>query len=181
VAEYYGDNYFAAHSTGAFVFEQDAKVGGFFVDCDYSFSASYYDPIDGVVYYVSGVNGDIYQWDDRGQPAVTQRWKSKVIVTKDTINLGAARVIADYSATSTVWDAETRTWNAATSNWDLPNELTFKMWVDKELLFTTTINDTDTFRLPTGYRTDTFEFELEGNIRVRALHLAETPLALREV
>jgi len=181
VAEYYGDNYFASHSTGAFVFEQDAKVGGFFVDCDYSFSASYYDPIDGVVYYVSGVNGDIYQWDDRDQPATTQRWKSKVIVTKDMINLGAARVIADYSATSTVWDEETRTWLADTDNWDLPNELTFRMWVDKDLLFTTTVNDTDTFRLPTGYRTDTFEFELEGNIRVRALHLAETPTALREV
>jgi hypothetical protein len=163
------------------VFEQDAKVGGFFVDCDYSFSASYYDPVDGKVYYVPDTDGDVFQWDALEQPPVTQRWKSKVIVTKDMINLGAARVIADYAVTSVLWEAETGTWNATGDGWNAAGDLIFRMWADKELLFTTTVTDSDTFRLPTGYRTDTFEFELEGDIRVRALHLAETPLALREV
>lgn len=181
IAEYYGDNYFASHSTGAFVFEQDVKVGGFFVNADYSFTASWYDAVDGIVYYVSGVNGDIYQWDDLSQPLVTQEWKSKVIVTKDMINLGAARVVADYSVTSEDWDLETTTWDALTENWDLPAQLTFRLWVDKELLLETTINDSDAFRLPTGYRTDTFEVGVEGNIRVRAIHLAETPAGLRGV
>lgn len=181
VAEYYGDNYFASHSTGAFVFEQDTKVGGFFVDCDYSFSASYYDTIDGFVYYVSGTNGDIYQWDDRDQPSVIQEWKSKVIITKDMINLGAARVVADYATVSTVWDEELRTWESIADNWDSAEGLVFQMWADKELIFTTTVEDSGVFRLPTGFRTDTFEFRLEGDIRVRALHLAETPLGLREV
>lgn len=181
IAEYYGDNYFASHSTGAFVFEQDVKVGGFFVNADYSFTASWYDAVDGIVYYVSGVNGDIYQWDDLSQPLVTQEWKSKVIVTKDMINLGAARVVADYSVTSEDWDLETTTWDALTENWDLPAQLTFRLWVDKELLLETTINNSDAFRLPTGYRTDTFEVGVEGNIRVRAIHLAETPAGLRGV
>lgn len=181
VAEYYGDNYFASHSDGAFVFEQDAKVGGFFVNCDYSFTASWYDPIDGIVYYVSGTNGDIYEWDDLSQPPVTQEWKSKVIVTKDMINLGAARVVADYTTVSTVWDTETLSWNAAATNWNTSDAITFRLWVDKQLIFTTTINDTDGFRLPTGYRTDTFEIGVQGNIRVRAIHLAETMLGLREV
>jgi hypothetical protein len=181
VAEYYGDNYFASHSTGAFVFEQDVKVGGFFVDCDYSFSASFYDPIDGIVFYVSGTNGDIYQWDDLDQPLITQEWKSKVIITKDMINLGAARVVADYTAITQTWNTEVQQWQAALINWDKPDDLTFKLWVDKELVFTTLLNDSETFRLPTGYRTDTFEVSVEGNIRVRAIHLAETPLGLREV
>jgi len=181
VAEYYGDNYFASHSTGAFVFEQDTKVGGFFVNCDYSFSASFYDTIDGIVFYVSGTNGDIYEWDDLNQPPVTQEWKSKVIVTKDMINLGAARVVADYATVTQDWDDATQIWNAALSNWDTPDEITFKMWVDKELVFTTMLNNSGTFRLPTGYRTDTFEVSVEGNIRVRAIHLAETPSGLREV
>lgn len=181
VAEYYGDNYFASHSTGAFIFEQDTKIGGFFVDADYSFSASWYDAVDGIVYYVSGVNGDIYQWDDLSQPAVTQEWKSKVIVTKNMINLGAARVIADYAQTSEDWDAETTTWNAALFNWNLPDQITFRLWVDKELILTTTVNDGEIFRLPTGYRTDTFEVGVEGNVRVRAIHLAETAAGLREV
>jgi hypothetical protein len=181
VAEYYGDNYFASHSTGAFIFEQDSKVGGFFVNASYTFSASWYDAVDGIVYYVSGTNGDIYQWDDLTQPSVTQEWKSKVIITKDMINLGAARVVADYAVTSEDWDAEVTQWEALTENWDLPAQLTFRLWVDKELTLTTTINDSGIFRLPSGYRTDTFEVGIEGNIRVRAIHMAETPTGLRGV
>jgi hypothetical protein len=181
VAEYYGDNYFASHSTGAFIFEQDAKVGGFFVDADYSFSASFYDSIDGIVYYVSGVNGDIYEWDNLAQPPVIQEWKSKVIVTKDMINLGAARVVADYTTITTTWDSDTNQWQLETETWDAAESLTFRMWVNKQLIFTTTVADVNGFRLPTGYRTDTFEVGVEGNIRVRAIHLAETMLGLREV
>lgn len=181
VAEYYGDNYFASHSTGAFVFEQDAKVGGFFVNADYSFSASFYDAIDGIVYYVSGTNGDIYEWDNLAQPAVVQEWKSKVLVTKDMINLGAARVIADYVATTSIWDSSTTLWELETETWDAAETLTFRMWVDKQLIFETAVSDVNGFRLPSGYRTDTFEVGVEGNIRVRAIHLAETMLGLREV
>jgi len=180
VAEYYGDNYVASHSTGGLVFERDEKVGGFFVDTDYTFTASWYDPIEGKLYYVSGTNGDIYEWNDLAQPAVTQTWKSKVINTKDMINMGAARIIADYGDTTEVWNETTTTWNATTDTWDAPDALTFKLWVDKDLIYTTIVNDDLTFRLPTGYRSDTFEIEVSGNIRVRAVHLGETPLSLRE-
>jgi hypothetical protein len=181
VAEYYGDNYFASHSTGAFVFEQDAKTGGFFVNADYSFTASWYDSIDGIVYYVSGTKGDIYQWDDLSQPPVTQKWKSKVIVTKDMINLGAARVLADYAQVTPIWGIDTSNWEVETTSWNAADGVTFKLWVDKQLAFETTVLDGSVFRLPTGYRADTFEIGIESNIRVRAVHLAETPLGLREV
>jgi hypothetical protein len=181
VAEYYGENYFASHSTGSFVFEQDTKVGGFFVDTDPVFTASFYDTQTGKLYYASGTLGDVYEWDDLAQPAVTMGWKSKVIVTKDMINLGAARVIADYSTVTQTWDTDVQLWNAALTNWDLADEITFRLWVNKQLIFTTTVNDVDGFRLPTGYRTDTFEVGVEGNVRVRAIHLAETMLGLREV
>jgi hypothetical protein len=181
VAEYYGENYLASHSTGSFVFEQDAKVGGFFVDTDPVFTASWYDTQTGKLYYVSGTLGDVYEWDDLSQPALTMEWKSKVIVTKDMLNLGAARVIADYSAVTATWDTDVQLWNAALTNWNLADEITFRLWVNKQLIFTTTVNDVDGFRLPTGYRTDTFEVGVEGNVRVRAIHLAETMLGLREV
>ena len=180
IAEYYGDNYFASHSTGAFIFEQDAKVGGFFVDADYSFTASWYDSIDGIVYYVSGVNGDIYQWDDLAQPSVPMEWKSKVIITKDMINLGAARVVADYTETTQTWDTETQLWNSSLEFWDAAENLTFKLWVDKQLIYSAVVSDSNAFRLPTGYRTDTFEVGVESNVRVRAIHLGETPVGLRE-
>jgi hypothetical protein len=181
VAEYYGENYFASHSTGSFVFEQDAKIGGFFVDTAPEFTASWYDTQTGRLYYVTGTLGDVSEWDDLAQPALTMEWKSKVIVTKEMLNLGAARVIADYSTVTTTWDAETVAWESALTNWDNPDEITFKLWVDKQLLFTTTVNDMDGFRLPSGYRTDTFEVGVEGNVRVRAIHLAETMSGLREV
>lgn len=181
VAEYYGENYFASHSLGSFVFEQDAKVGGFFVDAAPTFSASWYDAQSGKLYYSTGLLGDVYEWDDLAQPASTMEWKSKVFKTKDMINLGAARVVADYSLLTSTWDATTITWESALTNWNNSNPVTFKLWVDKQLLFTTTLTDANGFRLPTGYRTDTFEVGVEGNVRVRAIHLAETMLGLREV
>lgn len=180
VAEYYGENYFASHSKGSFVFEQDAKVGGFFVDTGAVFTASWYDTQTGKLYYTTGGLGDVYEWDDLAQPAQTMEWKSKVIVTKDMVNLGAARVIADYSTVTSMWDTDVQLWNAALTNWNNADEITFRLWADKELIFTTTVNDVAGFRLPTGYRTDTFEAGVEGNVRVRAIYLAETMLGLRE-
>jgi hypothetical protein len=181
IAEYYGENYFASHSQGSFVFEQDAKTGGSFVDTGPTYTASWYDTQTGRLYYVAGTLGDVYEWDDLTQPALTMEWKSKVIITKDMLNLGAARIIADYATVTTTWDDETRLWESALTNWNTSDEVTFKLWVDKQLIFTTTVNDTYGFRLPTGYRTDTFEVGVEGNVRVRAIHLSETMLGLREV
>jgi hypothetical protein len=181
VAEYYGENYFASHSTGSFVFEQDTKVGGFFVDTGPVFTASFYDTQTGRLYYVGTTDGDIFEWDDLNQPALTMEWKSKVIVTKDMVNLGAARVIADYSTVTQTWDTDVQVWNAALIDWNTADEITFRLWVNKELIFTTTVNDVDGFRLPTGYRSDTFEIGVRGNVRVRAIHLSETMLGLREV
>lgn len=181
IAEYYGENYFASHAGGSFVFEQNPRSGGSFVDTGPTFTASWYDPQTGKLYYVAGTLGDIYEWDDLSQPALTMEWKSKVFKTANMINLGAARVIADYSTVTSTWDAETVNWESALTNWNNADEITFKLWVDKQLTFTTTINDLNGFRLPTGYRTDTFEVGVEGNVRVRAIHLAETMLGLREV
>jgi len=143
----------------SFVFERgDEKSIGKMVFCDFPFTAAYFDSLTGTLYVASGVAGEIFQWDDLTQLPYTIEWKSKVIVTKEFINLGAARVIADYVEGSPI---------------------TFKLWADKELIFTTELTDGKMFRLPTGYRSDTFEFSVEGKLRVRAVHLAETPSELR--
>lgn len=181
VAEYYGDAYFASHTSGSFVFERDERIGGYFVNTPYIFTATWYDKLTGKLYYTAGTNGDIYEWDDLTQPAVTQEWKSKVIVTPNMLNLGAARIIADYSPETEEWETSTTQWQLTTQIWDSVNPVTFKLWVDKQLVYTTTVGDRDIIRLPTGYRSDTFEVGVSSNLRIRAIHLAETPLGLKEV
>lgn len=179
VGVFYGDSYFGSHSTGAIVFERDDKVGGFFVDCTYTFTAAHYEPVSGRLFYVSGTNGDIYEWDNLNQPDSTQEWKSKVIVTKDFMNLGAARVIADYQDLTANWEAVSTNWNSYTELWNSADQVTFKLWVDKQLLTTVTLSDDKLFRLPAGYKTDTYEVGVEGNVRIRSIHLAETPSGLQ--
>jgi hypothetical protein len=181
IGAFYGDAYFATHSTGSFVFEVDQETGGFFVDTTYMFTASWYDEQTNKLYYVSGTNGDIYEWDRLNQPNSTFEWKSKVVVTPDQFNFGAAKVVADYTNLTSVWDTTVTTWNATTSLWNNSDQITFKFWADKELLLTTTLNDDIVFRLPTGYRTDTIEFSVEGNVRVRAVYIGETPQSLKSV
>jgi hypothetical protein len=174
----YEDNYFASHSAGAITFERDDKVGGFFVDHDYTFTASWYDTLTNRLFYVTGTNGDIIEWDVKTQPNVTSRWKSKTIVTKDYINLGAARVVADYVDTTTVWEDTDEVWEVSTELWNAADDIVFRLYVNKQLIFTRNVTDSEVFRLPTGYKSDTFEVEVESDLRVRAIHLGNTPRSL---
>lgn len=136
----------------------------------------------------------IYEWNNLSQPLQQLEWKSKVFVTKEPINMGAARVVADYPAvgnTATNWEAAVDCWGistvgpapapATTLSWNALSGLTFKLWVNKQLVMTRTVVNSRVFRMPTGYKSDTFEVSVEGDVRVRAIHLAETPTALENV
>lgn len=160
VGVYYDNNYFAAHTTGSLVYTYGQDDGGFFVDCDTIFTAAYNDAKNGNVYLASGTSGDIYQWDNPAQPLQTAEWKSKVFLTQDYNNLGAVRVKADYT--------------------DTP-DMTFTLWANGTQVYTNLVYNDEIFRLPRGYRSDTFEIAIEGNARIRAIHLGQTPLSLREV
>lgn len=161
IAEFHKDAYVASHSTGAFVFEPNREIGGQFVDIDTSFTAAWYDPIGGTLYYTADTTGDVFEWDPLVGDKLLQTWKSKTIITPNMVNMGAARVVADYSAAA--------------------EPVTFRFWVDKELIFEDTITDSGVFRLPTGYRSDTFEVGVSGEVRIRAIHLAINPTALKGV
>lgn len=228
IGHYYNGKYFGSHTSKSFIFERDDKVGGYFVSIEYTFTAAYTDPETGIMYYVSGNNGDIYEWDNENQVLSPLEWKSKTIVTKDYINLGAARIIADFQTpdaeaaniqaynasvpayNNAIWaksiqlgpingptdytDAGTPVNNIGTLNAypingdgltrdlkDLSGVLpvTFKLWADKSLIFQATVSSSDIFRLPTGYRSDTFEVGVSGSSRIRAIHFGETPYGLR--
>lgn len=154
-----------------------------FVDLDFTFTSAWYDPEGNKLYAVSGTNGDIYQWDDLSQARMTARWKSKVFVTPMPVNLGAAKVVADYDGEgeSPLWEDVEDIWQTSDLQWDGGAVVTFNLYVDKKLLFTTTRTDSGVFRLPAGYKSDTFEIEVLSPVRVRSVHIADTPLGLQQV
>ena len=78
---------------------------------------------------------------------------------------------------STVINGDNLTRTLKTASASLP--VTFKLWVDKELVFQGSVVTDDPFRLPTGYRSDTFEVGVSGQARIRAIHIGETPFGLR--
>jgi hypothetical protein len=180
-AEFFDDKYFGAHSTGGIIFERDDNIGGILTTFTYSPTAIYYDPPSGKLFYAAGTAGDIYEWNNLSQPNSVLEWKSKVLESKDFINLGAARVVADYINVSTDWDLTNTDWDATTSLWNQGQNVTFKLWANKQLIFTTTVSDENVFRLPTGYRVDKFELSVETDLRVRAIHIGETPIGLKDV
>ena len=228
-AYFYEDKYFASHSSGTFMFERDEKVGGYFVTLPITFAAGFVDVRDGQFFYHEGTAGEITEWDKSSQPLDAASWKSKVIVTKDYINIGAARVIADYSATAAeatnvtaynltlpainaaVWVVSeqlgclngptdyvegifTRTNRGEINSTPIGGDLlttypkpvgtdysvAFTLYQDKTFVFSTTITDDEIFRCPTGYKSDTFEVEVGGRARIRAIHIGETPDGLRK-
>ena len=228
IGHYYNGKYFGSHSSQSFIFERDDKVGGLFVSINYTFSAACTDYATGVMYYIGDDQGNLYEWDNKTQVLSPLEWKSKTIVTKDFMNLGAARIIADF-ATSTeeaenviaynntlpafnngIWaksiqlgtlngptdytDAGTAVNNIGALNsfpinadgqTKFPLEstgnqpVTFKLFVDKQLIFQGTVSSDEVFRLPSGYRSDTFEVGVSGSSRIRAIHIGETPYGLR--
>ncbi len=311
VGRFYNGKYFGSDGTKSFIFERDDRIGGFFVQINYKFTAAWYDPRTNAFYYLPDNLGNLYQWDKEDQPLSAAEWKSKTIVTKDFLNLGAARIVADYETPDAesqaiaeynagvpaynlgVWNdylhtsvsvSYARTSNVATIVTATPHQLstgcrvsvtgfatpvgatfntddavvtvvdsttftypdvggdvgttsdgnatisclkalgdmngpydridslgnrvvnfgtlnsivvngdnltrnlktvegtlpiTFRLWVDKQLAFQATVSSSDVFRLPSGYRSDTFEVGVSGSARVRAIHIGETPFGLR--
>jgi hypothetical protein len=93
-----------------------------------------------------------------------------------TTSLGV-RIENSGTLNSTVINGDNITRSFKTVAGVLP--ITFRIWADKSLIFQGTVSSDEIFRLPTGYRSDTFEFAVSGSARVRAVHVGETPFGLR--
>ena len=160
VGTYFNDAYLLSDGVSTIAFYFDEQTGGDIISFDEVFTATWYDSETNNLFFSKGVNGQVYKWDDTTQSLVDYQWKSKVIVSADFVNFGAARIVADY---------------------DGINSITFNMWVNKTLIFTTQVSSGAMFRLPTGYRSDTFEISVTGKLRLRSIHVADTPLGLKEI
>jgi hypothetical protein len=232
VAEFYNNKYFMSHSTASMLLERDDQIGGVLITTPIKFNAAYFDARDNKFYYVTSDSGEIYEWSPPNQPLLSTEWKSKVFVNKDYTNLGAARVVADFSA-STEDITAVESFNAAveahnTEMWSLSAQLgtmngqlsytdpvtsdyvivdnsiggsllngdvrtqyslepigayyvNFRLWANKILIADVVVSNSDIFRLPPGYKSDTFEVAVSGSARIRAIHLADTPQGLVNV
>ena len=216
VGIFYNGKYFASHSQDALIFERDDKIGGFFTKIRYRFDAAWMDTRTNRLYYTVGTQGIVYEWDSPTQPLSPLDWKSKTIVNQEYINVGAARVIADFDIdqdeidaieafnqavvafNQTVWtnNPELGTVNGYMFNEALMNgdpftqyqqvvpgvlPVVFRLWANKKLIFQGVIFDQEIFRLPSGYRSDTFEVGVSGSARIRSIHIGETPFGLRAI
>lgn len=220
VAGSYQNRYLASYGSGAFIYERSDESEGVYVDIPTAFDSVWVDKINNSAYITNKDSSVIFEWDNNDYPFAVMEWKSKVYITPDYINLGAARVIADYDATEygealaeynaqlIAQNAQTiaelaavginylGSYNAFMFNGGMFNGdpylvqlyfdgvgqvVFFRLWADKELVFETEVTGNYIFRLPTGYRTDTYECSVTGPIRVRAIHLAETPIGLKAI
>jgi hypothetical protein len=205
---YYRGRYFGSDGTNTFLFERNEQVGGHLVQSDVKFTAAFYDAGSDEFFYAH--DGQVWLWNSPNIGNAVLDWKSKVFTTKQPINLGAARVIADYIAgededalitennairaanqalidagdpAGSLGTAMANQHQVAGSNLSDFREsyrtVTFQFFVNKQLIYTATRENDDAFRLPAGYRADTFEIRLATNVRVRAVHLAESMGGLR--
>lgn len=206
---YYRGRYFGSDGNYTFIFERNEEVGGHLVQSDIRFTAAHYSAVDDAFFYAH--DGQVFLWNspDTGYTSVT--WKSKVFTFKQPVNFGAARVTADYDtgadsglaaenqliidsniamiATGEVGGAlgedEIGELKVASSRLhDLVDPdmfVSFKLYANRQLIYSGTRTADTTFRLPTGYRADTYEVEVSSNTRIRAIYLAETPAGLRSV
>jgi hypothetical protein len=220
VAGSYQNRYFASYEVGSFIYERSDETEGVYVDAPIAFDAVWVDKRDNSAYIVPKDSQSIFEWDNNNYPFAVMDWKSKVFIIPEYINLGAARVVADYDATDygialaeynaqVITDNENKllelaaigidylgTYNAFVFNGSMFNgddyfryfyvdvldsNILFRLWANKELVFERVLTDSEIFRLPTGYRTDTYEVSVTGSVRVRAIHLAETPIGLRKI
>jgi hypothetical protein len=181
VAAQYNGNYFGSHSTGTITFIREGSNQPYFIEGEFPFTAMWYDTLGNRLFYATGTDGDVVRWDDLAQPPLDYTWKSKVLVLPDFTNLGAARVIADYKdfPPILVWGETELTWGDADVIWFPDVPIRFTLYVDKEPIFTVDCTDDRVFRLPAGYKSDTFEVGVVGNIRLRAIHMGSTPTELK--
>ena len=59
--------------------------------------------------------------------------------------------------------------------------VTFQLYANERLVFTRTLASDRMFRLPHGYKVDNISVRIASNVRIREIHVAETPSGLMQI
>lgn len=116
-------------------------------------TAGYYDPKTDILYLAQGQN--IVRYDSGS--SLTYLWKSKAFRMTQPLNLSFGQVYADYYP------------------------VTLRIYGGGVLRHTQTVTDVNPFRLPSGYRSRLYEFEVEGTTTVAEVLLASSMIELKSV
>ena len=205
---YYRGRYFGSDGLNTFLFERNEEVGGHLVQSDVRFTAAYYDAKTDQFYYAAGdqvwlwnsqqVGNAVLDWKSKvfttkspinfGAAQITGDFNSEedaAALELENINIKAYnQTVIDsgdpMGALGTVMGNELQV--AGSNLRDLrvsTGSVTFQFFVNKKLIYSSSRNQSTAFRLPSGYRADTFEVRVSTNVRVRAIMLAESMAGLR--
>lgn len=210
-ARYYDGKYFGNYTTPtgeqkSFIFQNAADRVALLMPTNIWATAGYSDPQSGIYYFVQ--NNGLYQWDAPTQPFSQMQWQSKDFVVPKPANLGVAKIYADFTSPDyTAANAAIAAANAALvddkgyfggdeigadvevadnlyQNLLSPgvdSQVLFQLYTDKVLRWQRYVSTRVPFRLPTGYKTDTFAVLVSAKFRIHAILMAETPMALEQL
>jgi hypothetical protein len=138
------------------------------------------DVYSGDVYILS--NKMVYRWDSPITGPMVWRWRSKRWITPEPISLGACEIILDQSITETTPADEPL--DNGDPLMDLPagvNAL-FRLFHDDGvmLLERPLTKETEIFRLPSGFKSFDWQFEILSRVPVFRVKLASSMLELRK-
>jgi hypothetical protein len=116
----------------------------------------------------------LYLWDTPTEPRTSYRWRSKEYHLPAPVNLGAF-----------ILHARDHGYNGGTpSPTPPPQTITLRVWAqdtagDMVLLFDQLVTPYKQTRMPSEMASDVWQFELEGDMDVLSLQVAETGTELR--
>ena len=143
---------FWSNSSGHSGFIFDPETGDLTFH-DIAATAGYHDPLTGTLYLVVG--GQIVTWDSSA--ALTYTWKSKKFVLPTPANFSCAQVVAGSYP------------------------LIAKFYADGVLRHTQSVSSATPFRLPGGFRPESYEVEISGTPKVTMVALATSMQELASV
>jgi hypothetical protein len=122
----------------------------------------------------------IYEWDGHPTASLPFMWRTKEYTLLDKVNFGAFLLDVENGAETTIsypdvpelqgidWDHEN--FGALTGS----TVARVKVWANRVLRTTLNIDEDRIYRLPSGFKSNTWQFEIAGRQPVQAIRFAET-------
>jgi hypothetical protein len=186
----------------SFIFQSASDRLPLLVRTDIYADAGYSDLTTGEFFFVLGSDLDL--WDHPDEPYAVQDWHSKEFSLAKPSNLGAARIYgrtdvdpeaalaAIVAANEALADLGGDVAGAEVAALEVAGDylrplisasqsVLFQVYVDGNLYWQRFVALGTTFRLPTGFRADTWSFRVSAALDIDTVLVAETPYQLEQL